>query len=329
MTMGMIERPGNTLSSTECDARSLIGMRRHGTLALVFGLVVAMVLSRNAGPAPVSNEAGSYTTMTFVPARLASFDEPQRGQVAKSRDTNAPVARRQLRLGETPVDVVTSRPLDSKHLYCNLHDDENTAVEAGLLALRRLQGRLVELQHGGKRDITFQLEGEAFAVDPNRIFTTAGIQQTLSRLSHRTAKAEQAVERFAQDLLSIYSLERTAVVIALHNNSERAYSALSYAQGGMFASDAADVFIEDGSDPDDFFYVTEAAVFDALRRRGYNVVLQDNRRVRDDGSLSVYCGRAGVRYINIEAQHGHLDQQVAMIFALHDALEAVGQSRSK
>ena len=98
-------------------------------------------------------------------------------------------------------------------------------------------------------------------------------------------------------------------MIALHNSSEGQYSALSYEKGAIYASDAADVFIADGTDPDDFFFVTETAVFDAIRGRGYNVVLQDNRRVSDDGSLSVYCGRAGVRYINVEAQHGHLEQQ--------------------
>ena len=126
------------------------------------------------------------------------------------------------------------------------------------------------------------------------------MRQTLAKLSRRTTAAEHAVEQFAKDLLSIYSIEQADVVIALHNNSDGDYSARSYEKGGEFASDAAAVVIKDGSDPDDFFFVTETAVYDALRRRGYNVVLQDNRRVTDDGSLSVYCGRAGVRYINVE-----------------------------
>src|SRR5262249_55000455 len=112
-------------------------------------------------------------------------------------------------------------------------------------------------------------------------------------------------------------------------NTEAHYSALSYAKGGAFASDASDVFIKDGSDLDDFFFVTETAVFDALRRRGYNVVLQDNRRVTDDGSLSVYCGRSGVRYVNVEAQQGHLEQQVAMILALQEVLEEFGRARPR
>lgn len=238
-------------------------------------------------------------------------------------------SRHPLRLGETTVDVVIAERPGSRHLFCNLHDDENTSVEAGLVALRRSGGRLVELQHGGPRDLSFRLDGKTFAVDPNRIFTPEGARRSLAKLSRRTPEAEHAVDRFARDLLSLYAIERADVVIALHNNTEGEYSALSYAKGGVYASDAAAVFIKDGSDPDDFFFVTETAVFDALRRRGYNVVLQDNRKVTDDGSLSVYCGRAGVRYINVEAQHGHLEPQVAMLRALQDVLGELGPAPSR
>jgi hypothetical protein len=246
-----------------------------------------------------------------------------------SKDADPSSARRQLRLGETTVDVAISERPGSKHLFCNLHDDENTSVEAGLIALRRFGGRLVELQHGGTRDVRFRLDGETFAVDPNRIFTTEGARRILAKLSRRTIEAERAVDRFAKDLLSIYAIEQSDVVIALHNSTEGHYSALSYEKGGELASDAAAVFVKDGSDPDDFFFVTETAVFDALRRRGFNVVLQDNRRVTDDGSLSVYCGRAGVRYINVEAQHGHREEQVAMILALREVLEEPGPARPR
>ncbi len=102
------------------------------------------------------------------------------------------------------------------------------------------------------------------------------------------------------------------------------YSALSYTVGEKYANDAEDVFIRDGSDPDDFFFVTERVVFDAIKRRGHNVVLQDNRRVTDDGSLSVYCGKANVRYVNVEAEHGHLKEQTQMILDLTTILETLG-----
>ena len=190
----------------------------------------------------------------FILALVAAFAVlPSRA----SQDADITTTRRPLRLGEATVDVVISERPGSKYVFCNLHDDENTAVEAGLVALRRSGGRLVELQHGGRRDITFRLDGETFAVNPNRIFTTEGARQTLAKRSRRTTAAEQAVERFARDLLSIYAIERADVVIALHNNTEGHYSALSYEKGDELASDAAAVFIKDGSDPDDFFFVTE------------------------------------------------------------------------
>ena len=144
-----------------------------------------------------------------------------------SQDADITTARRPLRLGEATVDVVIAERPGSKHVFCNLHDDENTAVEAGLVELRCSGGRLVELQHGGRRDITFRLAGGTFAVDPNRIFTAEGARQTLAKRSRRTTTAEHAVERFARELLSIYAIERADVVIALHNNTEGRYSALS------------------------------------------------------------------------------------------------------
>ena len=259
-------------------------------------------------------------------AAFAMLVSAASGQTEGNDETTS---RRHLRLGEATVDVVITERPGSRHLYCNLHDDENTSVEAGLIALRRSGGRLVELQHGGMRHVSFKLDGDTFVVDPNRIFTTERARRTLAKLSRSTTEAERAVGQFARELLSIYAIDRADVVITLHNNTEEHYSALSYQEGGEFADDAADVFNKDGSDPDDFFFVTERSVFDALRRRGYNVVLQDNRDVTDDGSLSVYCGRAGVRYINVEAQQGHLDQQVAMLQALEEVIEELGPAPSR
>lgn len=49
-------------------------------------------------------------------------------------------------------------------------------------------------------------------------------------------------------------------------------------------------------------------------------MLQDNVQVTDDGSLSVRAARNGLPYVNVEAQHGHREQQVRMLEALHRAL---------
>jgi len=231
---------------------------------------------------------------------------------------------RQIRLGETEIRVATTEKKGSRYVYVNLHDDENTSVEAGLEALKLSGGRLVELRHNGQRNVTFTLRGKEYRVDPNRIFTLAGVRTTLEKQSRYTEDAARAVGQFAEELLAVYRIGRVDAVIALHNNTEGAYSALSYAAGGDLVRDAEAVYIRDGGDPDDFFFVTEQPVFDALKRRGYTVVLQDNRRVTDDGSLSVYCGKANVRYINVEAKHGHLKEQTRMILDLKALLDELG-----
>ncbi len=232
-----------------------------------------------------------------------------------------------LQVGETKVNVSVSEARGSSLLYVNLHDDEDTSAQAGLEVLRRTGGRLIELRHSGLRDVRFALGGQTYRFDPNRIFTRRGIEQSLAKLSQRNDEAERAVAQFAEDLLKLYQIDRADAVIALHNNGGRSYSVRSYMAGQDLAGDAEEVFIAPARDPSDFDFVTERPVFEALRGRGHNVVLQDNRRVTDDGSLSVYCGRAKKRYINVEAKHGHLSEQVKMLHELGDVLRELGHTR--
>jgi hypothetical protein len=254
---------------------------------------------------------------------ILAWASPRSHLAAKDDDSPKRLSR-QVRVGETEIGVAITEKPGARFAYVNLHDDENTSVEAVQDVLNRSGGRLVELRHSGRRFVEFKLAGTDYRVDPNRIFTTTGARATLERQSRYSDEAARAVARFAGELLTIYRLDQVDAVIALHNNTPDMYSARSYAAGGIHAHDAEDVFIRDGSDPDDFFFVTERAVFDALKRRGYNVVLQDNRRVTDDGSLSVYCGKANVRYVNVEAELGHLKEQTQMILELTSILNELG-----
>jgi hypothetical protein len=71
--------------------------------------------------------------------------------------------------------------------------------------------------------------------------------------------------------------------------------------------------------PHDFILTTDRPIFHYLKRRKFNVVLQHHDPV-DDGSLSVYAARKKIPYINIEALHGHLDEQIKMLEALKDII---------
>ena len=203
----------------------------------------------------------------------------------------------------------------------NLHDDESTSVEAAAEVIARRGGRVVEVVHSGDRNVTFSVGGRSYEADPNRMFTEAGRARTLGALSSNDPAAEAALEAFADSVLALYTAVRPDVVVTLHNNTPDNYSARSYEPGAQYASDAAAVTVHPGSDPDDFFFVTDRALYDALVGEGFNAVLQDNDAATDDGSLSVWAAREGVPYVNVEAQHGHRAEQAAMIDALVDVLE--------
>ena len=207
-------------------------------------------------------------------------------------------------------DAAARRPTIA---FVSVHDDEDTAVEAAGDVLREVGGRLLELRHTGAREIGFRLGGVGHRVDPNRIFTPAGRRATLEALSTWSQPADDVVAAFTDELLSTLAIDDVDVIVALHNNTPDRYTAANYLPGGTLAADAAEVHLQPGGDPDDFFFVTDRGMFTALADRGHAAILQNEATVADDGSLSVWCGRMGIPYVNVEAEHGHRTQQAAML----------------
>jgi hypothetical protein len=203
--------------------------------------------------------------------------------------------------------------------FVNLHDDENTSVEAGIDFLSRYGGSLLQLQHSGKRHFKFMLNGQPFAFDPNRIFTNKGIRETLEKQNIYREDAAAEVKKIADSLLINY-VDNKKLVIALHNNTERGLSILSYRKGGFEFKNAARVYINGSMNPHDFILTTDAHIFHYLKRRKINVVLQ-RHNPGDDGSLSVYAAKKKIRYVNIEALHGHFDEQLQMLETLKGIID--------
>jgi hypothetical protein len=58
--------------------------------------------------------------------------------------------------------------------------------------------------------------------------------------------------------------------------------------------------------------VTEKAIFNLLKQENVNVVLQ-SPFAADDGSLSIYAMQHKIPYINVEVQHGHLEENLRLI----------------
>jgi hypothetical protein len=106
----------------------------------------------------------------------------------------------------------------------------------------------------------------------------------------------------------------------MHNNTDVNYSIKSYLPGEDESQNTADVYVSDKWDADDFVYTTDKKYFDYLKQADVNVILQDNSGFVNDGSLSVYCGKKGIPYLNIEAQKGHLDEQIKLVEIVYQML---------
>ncbi len=212
--------------------------------------------------------------------------------------------------------------------YVTLHDDEDTAAQAVLDVIARRGGRLIDLQHSGDRNIVFTLAADTFVFDPNRIYSDNGAKATLEGLGGFSPAALREVRAFAKVILQRIRAGGDSVLVTVHNNTEGEYSTLSYLEGGLYAGDALLTRYLSDVNIDNFFFVTEQWLFDRLSEGHHNIVLQNNATVLEDGSLSVWAARQQIPYVNVEAQHGRLSEQIEMLDYLTDSLRNTATAAS-
>ena len=218
------------------------------------------------------------------------------------------------KLGDRKLPIKVKQYGDVTDLvFINMHDDENSSVEATKLLLEKNGGLLVEIDNFQKRNIKFKIGNSIYQFDPNRIFTREGIEQTLMFHHKKVNKrAADEIEKFGQWLIRLIP-EKPKCVIALHNNTEGNFTIKNYLPEGDRKADALNVHSSADQDPDDFFITTDEEIFISMKEEGYNVMLQDNINAREDGSLSVYCGKKNLSYVNLETQHGKVVQYKSMM----------------
>lgn len=67
-----------------------------------------------------------------------------------------------------------------------MHSNEQTSTKATSVVLEKHNiGSLIELQNGGKRNVTFTINKQEFTFDPNRIFNKEGIKKNFSKSNFR------------------------------------------------------------------------------------------------------------------------------------------------
>ena len=200
-------------------------------------------------------------------------------------------------------------------VFINLHDDETTSVDAAKRVLEEYGGLLIEIENNTQRNIRFKLGRYFFTFDPNTIFSEEGIKKSLEQLGRTSCKAVDEVEKLGHRIIQLIP-EKTTCIISLHNNTPDFFSAMEYAAGNKRSVDSKKVYINTDQDVDDFFLTTDNNLYEKLADNGFNTVLQDNKNCTEDGSLSVYCGRKNIRYVNCETEHGKTEQYYEMMKAL-------------
>ena len=80
------------------------------------------------------------------------------------------LTRLSLTLGDSRIYLLEHAAGTRDLTMINLHDDENSGVEAALNFIENKGGRLYELSHSGERNVSFELDGVAYEFDPNRMF---------------------------------------------------------------------------------------------------------------------------------------------------------------
>ena len=178
---------------------------------------------------------------------------------------------------------------------------------------------MLSVDNARKRYITYFEKKQKITFDPNRIFTAKGREQNLKLFRSYSSTRARRLQGLSTYILKL--IPDTTLVIAVHNNTDGHYSITSYNWNKILRKDAVSVHVNQDQDPDDFFITTDSTLYTELVKANYNCVLQNNKTVIDDGSLSVYFGRKNKAYINVESQAGHDVEQSQMLSTLYQILQ--------
>ena len=188
--------------------------------------------------------------------------------------------------------------------YIHIHGDERTAFEVLESLTSRARGDVFFIQ-SNTRDV--QVRG--LTIDPNRMWSRAGAERSLRNLNKTDTGVDQALRAIEDDREGVLRrlLPRGGeLLVALHNNGP-GYSV----EDETAISDQ--VARNDKEHPDEFILCSVRADFDIQSRGPFNVVLQQNPKGEDDGSLSRLWAARNVRYVNIEAARGNAAAQRNML----------------
>ncbi len=216
------------------------------------------------------------------------------------------------------------KPNNLKYLF--IHDNEHTARKVSRYAIQKYGGTLYEVINNNKRNLQIVVDNHFIEYDPNRIFTRKGLKEDLisqnsGHPDHVLKKALNDIRIVQNGLLRALDLHKESFLISIHTNNRSSNLSIYYFQQEDF-SDQFLVSINKNHPLKNFFYTITYKDFLFFKSKKYNVVLQKESTICDDGSLSILTARKGINYVTLEVQEGNYLFQKKM---LDLAVEYAGQ----
>jgi hypothetical protein len=194
----------------------------------------------------------------------------------------------------------------SARRYFWIHGDETTARDVLKAHLRLFHGRALLVDNP-----TRLIENGVLKFDPNRMFSEVGLERNLVKLNPEASESERRrihrmVAKDRERLLQALTPPSGGLLTVVHNNS-RGYSVKDEIENSN------DVSVPAPGEPNEFMLSTNVDDFSLLRQSPFNVVLQNQPKGDEDGSLSRLAAARKIRYVNIEAAMGRDTAQRAML----------------
>lgn len=227
-----------------------------------------------------------------------------------------------LKLGHAACTIHVHKKGGNLATLIALHNNENTCIRAFNALPHSLPFVLYSISQKSNRLLEFKEKNKIYYFDPNRIFSRRGIIKTLKKYNTSyPKKIINKIAKFSDKILEVTAIKNLSkYIIAIYNNTNGKFSAKSF----NYYSQASKIYISKFKNSDDFFIVTQLSDFIFFKRHNQNVVFQ-SKSAADDGSLSIYCQKNRIPYINVEAQHGHKKQQILMLLLCKKLLSDAGK----
>jgi len=205
---------------------------------------------------------------------------------------------------------------ESNRRFIWIHGDEKTAAMLLKRHLKYNYGTAFLIKNH-KREVFIN----GYMMDPNRIFSKAGAEKNLIEFNGNISKmaVDKMVNLIANDKGKFFDRitpPNGGLLIALHNNLH-AYSIDDE------IPISTEISLKNSEHPHhhNFFICTNRDDYNLLSKSPFNVVLQETQPKKDNGSLSWFVARKGVRFINIETRLGYLSIQAKMLQYIEDHLD--------